>query len=129
MLMYTHTTGSLKGRKYLSVVTDDGKHTTRLYSRYLMEQQLGRKLSRSEHVDHIDGDHTNDALENLQVLSASAHGKKTAQQLGRAPEMYHGVCPVCTAAFTKPAKDVRANRKKGKAGPYCSRRCAGVAHT
>lgn len=33
-------------------------------------------------VDHIDGDHANHALENLQTLCANCHRLKTAHQLG-----------------------------------------------
>lgn len=128
MKLYTHNTGELRGRKYLAIKTPDGKRTTKLYSRYLMEEHTGRTLERHEHVDHIDGDPTNDDLSNLQVLTASEHKKKTAEQLGWAIEMYIGSCPCCGEEFSKPAKDVKANREKGKAGPYCSRRCAGRTH-
>lgn len=92
-----------------------------------MEESIGRLLGRDEHVDHVDGDCTNDTIANLQVLSNSEHGKKTAKQLGRGIELCAGVCPVCQMEFTRPAKDVRSNKKRGNSGPYCSRSCAGKA--
>lgn len=56
--------------------------------RYVMEQHLGRRLRRDEHVHHIDGDKTNNALSNLRLLTEaehkSLHGKIIrAKQLGK----------------------------------------------
>lgn len=44
-----------------------------LRSRYLMEQKLGRSLATREQVHHKDGNHVNDCLDNLQVLSIEEH--------------------------------------------------------
>ena len=41
--------------------------------RYVMEQFLGRKLKRSEHVHHIDGNRHNNDIANLQIMSCSEH--------------------------------------------------------
>jgi len=41
--------------------------------RYVMEQHLGRKLLHSEEVHHIDHDKLNNAIDNLQIMSASEH--------------------------------------------------------
>ena len=49
----------------------DGKPIYRI----LMENQLGRELTPDEEVHHIDGNHFNNALENLVVLSKSEHSK------------------------------------------------------
>jgi HNH endonuclease len=43
--------------------------------RFIMEQHLGRPLASDEHVHHIDHNRSNNALENLQVLSASDHAR------------------------------------------------------
>lgn len=39
------------------------------YSKWLMEQQLGRKLESNEIVYHIDGDKYNNELSNLEVIT------------------------------------------------------------
>jgi hypothetical protein len=43
--------------------------------RLVMEQHLGRQLSRSEHVHHIDGNRSNCDTSNLMVLLAKQHNK------------------------------------------------------
>ena len=44
--------------------------------RWIMEQHLGRKLETWEHVHHIDGNHLNNSLSNLEVLSNADHQRK-----------------------------------------------------
>jgi hypothetical protein len=44
--------------------------------RWIMEQHLGRKLESWEHVHHIDGNHLNNNIENLEVLSNADHQRK-----------------------------------------------------
>jgi hypothetical protein len=55
---YEYTTGVNKGK---------GVH------RVLMEEKLGRKLDKSDHVHHINSDKADNRLENLEVLSISEH--------------------------------------------------------
>lgn len=43
--------------------------------RKIMEEQLGRKLEKWEHVHHINEDPTDNRIENLMVLSNRQHGK------------------------------------------------------
>jgi hypothetical protein len=47
------------------------------YARFLMEQKLGRKLKRSEEVDHKDENPLNDKLSNLQVLTQAQNTSKS----------------------------------------------------
>lgn len=53
--------------------------------RTFMQKKLGRRLKRSEHVHHIDGDKSNNSPENLMVLSATDHARYHAiqNQLGK----------------------------------------------
>lgn len=41
--------------------------------RFVMEKHLGRKLKRNEHVHHLNGDPTDNRLENLQIISPREH--------------------------------------------------------
>jgi len=55
-----------------------------LYSRYLVEQNLGRKLKSSEIVHHKDGYRSNNQLHNFQVVTQSQHMKihREAEKIG-----------------------------------------------
>lgn len=43
--------------------------------RYIMEQNIGRKLEQNECVHHIDGNRTNNDLSNLQLMTIGEHSK------------------------------------------------------
>lgn len=55
----------------------------KLIHRGLAEIKIGRKLQPGEEVHHIDGNHENNDMENLKVLSASEHAKIHAAQKER----------------------------------------------
>ena len=113
------------GRQHI-IKYENGKRTTQSYPRYLMEQKLGRELLPNEEVDHIDDDFTNNDIDNLQILTGTANKKKEMAREHRKAKLYHGVCSVCGASFTKPLHYVKHNQGSNKkAGPFCSRSCAG----
>lgn len=104
--------------------TDERGKTRTIYEhREVMAQKLGRPLRSDEHVHHIDGDRSNNDPTNLELLTPSEHAKRHASE----PEMLELACLLCGAAFLRMAKDERGNRRKGRAGPYCGKRCAGRA--
>lgn len=55
-------------------ITVDGKRVRE--HRWIMEQHLGRKLEKWEHVHHINDDSSDNRIENLEVLSNSDHQRK-----------------------------------------------------
>ena len=55
-----------------------GEKTVRQLAKVRLEVSLGRKLTGSETVDHIDENKTNDSSSNLQVLSRSENSSKGA---------------------------------------------------
>lgn len=103
------------------VVLKRGRESTSLaYAKWVLEQKLGRTLSREEQADHIDEDCRNDDPSNLQILTQLENIRKS--HVGA--ETYDFDCPMCGNPASKPAKDVRHNRNLGRAGPFCGRVCA-----
>ena len=109
-------------RKVVVLRLADGKLTTKSYARFLYEQENGLISSPDITVDHIDEDETNDVISNFQLLTRVDNIKKSTKK----PEIFKGVCPMCNEPFEKFMRNVKGNQvKQGKAGPFCSRSCAG----
>jgi hypothetical protein len=113
------------GRKHVVIIYDDGRRQTKSYPRLLMEQHLGRELTKDETVDHINNDFTDDRIENLQLLSLVDNVSKAAKL--RTRKTYKFMCPCCGIEAEKFFDQVKHNWNKDKSGPYCSRKCAGKA--
>ena len=64
--------GLSENKKYV-VIKVDGKYIRE--HRHVMQLHLGRKLTKDEHIHHINGNPTDNRIENLQVLSNSDHQK------------------------------------------------------
>ena len=71
-------------------------------------------------VDHLDRDKTNDDLSNLVVRPRSEHIKLDATRVKVSPVL----CPICGTEFI-PSKAQRSKYHSERAGPFCSRSCAG----
>jgi hypothetical protein len=112
------------GRKHVCIIGDDGVRTTKSYPKFLMEQKLGRPLFQTETVDHIDRDFTNDDPGNLRVIDFKQHVSDDTLRV-RIPKEFE--CPTCGNTFKilRRANSYVNNRRKGKAGPFCSKSCAG----
>jgi len=112
------------GRQHVVIVHEDGRKQTKSYPRYLLEQYLGRELTKDETVDHIDNDFTNNNISNLQILSRSDNAKKFSAFNSAETGVF--TCPECFKSFIKNLGDVRHNNiKRKKAGPFCSKPCSG----
>jgi hypothetical protein len=72
------------GRKKMTIYnTTTKKFKSTNAARYDKEKELGRKLTKSEHVDHKDNNKHNDGKKNLQVMKASdniAKGNKNRKK-------------------------------------------------
>jgi len=64
--------GSQRDDGYIRIAVN-GRRT--YLHRYLMEQKLGRRLNKEEHVHHLDGDNENNTLENLSLTNNPEHRK------------------------------------------------------
>ena len=111
------------GREYIVIRDEAGQHTVS-YPKYLVEQQLGRKLKTNETVDHIDRNFLNNDPENLQVLDRKTHARLDAIRL--LPITF--ICPICKKKFRRSGKRltrIYERKKRETAGPFCGPRCAG----
>jgi len=109
------------GRRILVLSKEDGSRTTKSYPRQLMESKLGRELSDDETVDHVDRNLLNEDEDNLQILSVVENSEKSALRR----KDVHSNCVFCGTFFKLSVTQVR-NRSRKKAGPFCSRSCAGT---
>lgn len=98
---------------------DTSKHRTILYSKFKMSVKLGRVLRRDEEVDHKDGDKSNDADDNLQILTRENHVWKT--NLSKYRKMVTLICPYCSSQFTIERRQTHLIR--GGNPTCCSRPC------
>ena len=112
------------GREHVVLVYPDGKTTSISYPKYLIESALGRPLAKNETVHHKDGNPLNNAFDNLQIIDRIQHAVADVKR--NKPQKVK--CVWCGKAFILEGgklSDAKANRKQGKTGPFCSRRCSG----
>lgn len=111
-----------EGRKNICLVHKTQKQRTTIsYARYLVCVNEKRILSKNEHVDHIDGDKTNDTINNLQILSQKDNMRKSFQERKLTLKMVDMICPNCNNLFSKPLSQSFLN-KNGKFNA-CSKHC------
>lgn len=108
------------GHSYVRLRLSDGSVVAE--HRFVMEQYLGRPLRGDEEVHHKDENKKNNALENLELLTASEHTKH------HHPERLETlVCPFCEQSFQRHPRYVRSKRSLGAMDLYCSASCSASA--
>lgn len=110
------------GRKHIiKHNTETKRRTTVSYPKHLMEEHLGRDLLPNETVNHINRNFTDNRLCNLEILDRSEHAKLDAKRVKR----FIFTCEWCGEIGSQQGHNLDGNEKQGKAGPFCSRSCAG----
>ncbi len=110
------------GRSVVVVVDDNGESQTISYPKWLLEMQLGRKLDpNTETVDHWDSNKENNDLSNLRIVPREEHSADDTRRVK--PVKFN--CAWCKKEFERSPRLVRDKARKNKAGPFCSRKCAG----
>ncbi len=69
--------------------------------RFLIEKKIGRKLTKNEHVHHINENKLDNRLENLCVLSNSDHGKLHSEIKKKQWSKNHLQCLKCESSEKK----------------------------
>jgi len=74
------------GRKIMVERKADGSTTSTNAARYKKEKAIGKKLSKTQHVDHKDNNKGNDSAKNLNVTSRKKNiGKENKRRVGKRP--------------------------------------------
>ncbi len=116
-------------RKFVVLVFEDGSKYTVLNSRYTMMKHYNRFLSPDEDVHHINGDITDDSLQNLEIINNKKHTKNHQTKY----KDIDVICVNCKVTFTMSTQQVsdfiNNFKRKESVGPCCSRKCAGyISH-
>ena len=109
------------GRQIVIVVDDDGNRRTVSNPKRILEKHLQRRLGPDETVDHIDRNHNNNDINNLRIMPRSEHSSDDTRRV----KLTKFICSMCKKDFERSPRLVRDKSRKGKAGPFCSRQCAG----
>jgi hypothetical protein len=110
------------GRQIVIVVENNGKRRTVSYPKWLMELQLGRRLDPNlETVDHIDSNFENNDINNLRIIPREEHSAEDTRRV----KNVKFTCAWCDKEFERSPRLIRDKARKNKAGPFCSRTCAG----
>lgn len=110
------------GRKH--VVLFNSKTDFRVtvsYPKLLLEIKIGRRLVEPETCDHIDGNFSNDSLDNLRVLNRADNAARSAKPA----KVVELECLYCGSQFTQLLR-VLNRKNKPNAGKLCSKQCAGL---
>lgn len=112
-------------REIILLYGNNGLRRTLSWPKAMMEVKLNRLLNKDELVDHINEIPFDNDYNNFQLLTPQENINKSRLLSDRQRKYFTQICNICGIEFSKYLNHVKHNRKQGKAGPFCSRRCAG----
>jgi len=93
--------------------------------RLVAEHKLGRLLTVSEVVHHVNGIKDDYSFDNIEVMEDNkAHRKEHAKSMTRAAVMVK--CAFCSTLFEREKRQTA--KAKGQKADYCNRTCSGRAN-
>ena len=109
------------GRQFV-IVRDENETRTVSYPKWLMEQKLGRRLDPDkETVHHLDGNHSNNDENNLEIIPRKEHSANDTRRV----KQVQFKCDMCGKDFERSPRLVRDKSRKGAVGIFCGRSCSG----
>jgi hypothetical protein len=109
-------------RQIVIVIDRNGKRRTVSYPKWIYECYVGRRLSPdTETVDHWDSNFENNDLSNLRLMPRDEHSADDTRRV----KLVKFNCAWCEKEFERSPRLIRDKAKNNKAGPFCSRTCAG----
>ena len=122
--IYGPYTRKADGRQHV-IIYKNKQCTTLSYPRFVMENYLGRYLLPEEDVHHIDGNVTNNDLSNLEVKTTYLHRREHALKYLKPVQAICLWCKKYMVLSTTRQSQLHRDAKRGKVGPFCSKRCIG----
>ena len=101
------------------------KHGYVLYHRVVMENHIGRLLTKQELVHHRNENPKDNDIDNLEIKSHKGHMEEHG--LIYEAEMVEVICAFCGEKTVKRAHNVEFKRKNGQDNFYCNQICSGNA--
>lgn len=98
------------------MVYKNGEVHSMSYAKYLYTSYYKCEIPKGEEIDHINGDKTDDRIENLQKISASYNRVKDK----KGKELVELICPICGNTFLYEKRNLPSHPN-----PCCSRKCGG----
>lgn len=93
------------------------------YEHHVVYWQANGEFPAGMQIHHIDGDHTNNIISNLRLVTKPEHHKLHGELL-RAKHRIVFNCPVCDKTCTLKGNVYRTRMRASKSGRlYCSRSC------
>ena len=106
-----------ESRRVATLRKPNGEMTSMSYAKYLYTSHYQTDVANGDQVDHINGDKTDDRIENLQVISGAYNNIKDRKR----KTFVLLRCPVCGEEFLFPKGNLSTHPN-----PCCSRKCGGI---
>ena len=78
--------GHITPQGYKRISIGNGKQV--MEHRKIMEEHVGRKLKKEEHVHHLNGSKLDNRIENLAIFTPYKHGELHAKEFNNLKKMY-----------------------------------------
>ncbi|NBP04508.1 MAG: HNH endonuclease [Proteobacteria bacterium] len=119
----------MRNGKYELVVAPEGYPGKKYRGKYCYEHILNywkntNKLPESGYeIHHLDGNHRNNKIENLLLVTSKEHRKIHGKLLKKAP--IEKECSNCLISISVSFKHYKNKIKRGQVNFFCSHRCVG----